>query len=165
MKKILITKTILLLSLFFITCYSKAQTASDYIIHYNDVVPKLNSIIPNKTQYYGNPFSNFYNELQNKNIIVKGWIYDPKIVPSTKYYVLKMIFSDMKMFGLAHRNAFQYPLVVVTFEDEIPSQVVNLMDQYHAVWNPTVAQFFSNLKIEKIEFIGVKGYNVEDYSE
>jgi len=32
-------------------------------------------------------------------------------------------------------------------------------------WPPTIAQFFSNMKIEKIDFIEIKGYNVEDYSE
>ncbi|WP_419868302.1 hypothetical protein [Chryseobacterium sp. CT-SW4] len=164
MKKLLIIKVLFLSSLLSIN-YSKAQTATDYINFYNDVTPKLNSIIPNKIQFYGKPFSNFYSELQNKNIIVKGWIYDPKIVPSTKYYVLKIFLCDVNMIGTASRNSFTYPLIIVTFEDEIPSQVVNLMEQNHTIWDPTVAQFFSNLKIEKIEFTGVKGYNVKDYSE
>ncbi|WP_292011079.1 hypothetical protein, partial [Chryseobacterium sp.] len=61
MKKLLITKAIFLLSLLLIN-YSKAQTTTDYINFYNDVTPKLNSIIPNKTQFYGKPFSNFYSE-------------------------------------------------------------------------------------------------------
>ncbi|WP_292009576.1 hypothetical protein [Chryseobacterium sp.] len=165
MKSLLITKAIFLFSLFLITGNIKAQTASDYINFYNDIVPKLNSIIPNKTQFYGKPFSNFYSELQNKNINVKGWIFDPKIVPSTKYYVLKIFLCDVNMLGAASRNSFVYPLIIITFEEEIPSQVVSLMEQNHAVWNPTVAQFFSSLKIEKIEFSGVKGYNVKDWSE
>ncbi|WP_419868305.1 hypothetical protein [Chryseobacterium sp. CT-SW4] len=164
MKKLLIIKVLFLSSLLSIN-YNKAQTTTDYINFYNDVTPKLNSIIPNKTQYYEKPFSNFYSELQNKNISVKGWIFDTKIVPSTKYYKLTLFFCDMSMLRVARENSFQHPWVTLTFEDEIPNQVVSLMEQNHAVWNPTVAQFFSNLKIEKIEFIGVKGYNVEDYSE
>ncbi|WP_292009578.1 hypothetical protein, partial [Chryseobacterium sp.] len=116
-------------------------------------------------QFYGKPFSNFYSELQNKNISVKGWIFDPKIVPGTKYYVLTLFFSDMSLLRVAKENSFRSPRMSVTFEDEIPSQVVSLMEQNHAVWNPTVAQFFSSLKVEKIEFSGVKGYNVKDWSE
>jgi len=31
-------------------------------------------------------------------------------------------------------------------------------------WNSTISQFFSNMKIEKIEFIGLNGYNSTDNS-
>ncbi len=63
MKSILI-KTILTINLFFIyNC--KAQTTSDYIDFYNDVAPKLNSIVPIKTQFYGQIFSTFYKALNH----------------------------------------------------------------------------------------------------
>ncbi|UOU99910.1 hypothetical protein MUU74_08135 [Chryseobacterium daecheongense] len=164
MKSMLI-KTIFLINILFILgC--KAQTSTDYINHYNEVVPKLNSIIPNKTQFYGQNFSTFYTELQNKNILPEGWIYDTKISPSKKYYVLKLFFYDMNMLRVARENSYRMPRMIVTFENEIPyPQVQALMEQYHAVWNPTVAQFFSTLKVEKIEFTGVKGYNSDDFSE
>ncbi|GAA5094945.1 hypothetical protein GCM10023210_27100 [Chryseobacterium ginsengisoli] len=143
----------------------KAQTTHDYITFYNDVVPKLNLIIPNKTQFYGQNFSNFHTELLNKNVVPDGWIYDTKISPSTKYYVLKLFFVDMPMLRISSQNSYQYPLVKITFENEIPIQVQTLMEESHTQWTYNVAQFFSNLKIEKIEFIGVKGYDSDDYSE
>jgi hypothetical protein len=101
----------------------------------------------------------------NKNISPDGWIYDTKISPSTKYYVLKLFFVDMSMLRVSSQNSFQYPLVIITFENEIPSQVQTLMEENHAVWTYNVQQFFSNMKIEKIEFTGVKGYDSDDYSE
>ena len=66
--KTIFLKLLLIINLLFIfSC--KAQTTTDYINFYNDVVPKLNTIIPNKTQFYGQNFSNFYNELLSKNVI------------------------------------------------------------------------------------------------
>ncbi|UZT98593.1 hypothetical protein ODZ84_03195 [Chryseobacterium fluminis] len=148
-----------------IICSSKAQTTTDYINFYNTVVPKLKSITPGKTQFYGQNFLSFYNEMLSKNISPVGWIYDSKIKPSTKYYKLTLFFCDMGMLRIARENSFQHPWVTITFADEISSQVESLMTQQHSQWNLTTAQFFSNMKIEKIEFTGVKGYNVEDYSE
>ncbi|UPQ75086.1 hypothetical protein [Chryseobacterium nepalense] len=162
--KIILKVTFVTNILFLLNC--KAQTATDYINHYNDVVPKLNGIIPNKIQFYNQNFSSLQNEMLNKNVQPNGWIYDTKISSSNKYYVLKLFFVDMAMLRVSSKNSFQYPLVIITFENEIPfPQVQSLMEQYHAVWDPNVAQFFSNMKIEKIEFTGVKGYDSEDYSE
>ncbi|UZT98595.1 hypothetical protein ODZ84_03205 [Chryseobacterium fluminis] len=159
-----ILKTVLLLNILFIfNC--RAQTTTDYINFYNTVVPKLNSIIPNKTQFYGQNFSNFYNELQSKNISIVGFIHDTKIKPSTKYYVIALFFCDKGMLNIASENSYQYPWAKITFVNEIPNQIEDMVRQYNAQWNPTFTQFFANMKIEKIEFTGVKGYSVEDYSE
>ncbi|WP_336958155.1 hypothetical protein [Chryseobacterium contaminans] len=51
-------------------------------------------------------------------------------------------------------NRYQIPVISITFEDEIPPQIKNMVQQYHGEWNTTFAQFFSNMKIEKIKFIG-----------
>ncbi|UZT98594.1 hypothetical protein ODZ84_03200 [Chryseobacterium fluminis] len=154
-------KTVLLLNILFIfNC--KAQTTTDYINLYNNLVPKLNSIVPNKTQFYGQNFSSFYNEIQSKNISIVGWMHDTKISPSSKYYVLKLFFCDMNLINIATDNSYQYPRVIITFENEIPGQVQNLMVQHHSTWNTNVAQFFSNMKIENIQFVGVNGYNSSD---
>lgn len=162
MKSILI-KTLLVINLFCMyNC--KAQTTNDYIIDYNDVVPKLNLLVPNKTQYYGQNFSNFYSELLNKNINVVILNYDSKIDTSDKYYVVNLFFIDLNMWKIASNNSFQLPAISITFENEIPKQIENLAKQNDMKWNSSIAQFFSNMKIEKIEFIGLNGYNSTDNS-
>ncbi len=163
MKKIFL-KIILIIN-FFLIYNCKAQTTTDYINMYNEVTPKLTSIIPYKTQYYNQNFSVFYNELQNKNINIIMMGCDYKTDFDTKYYILKLYPYNVKMIRIAADNSFVHPLIYITFKDQIPSQVDNLIFQYHAQWNPTFEQFFANMKIEKIDFIGVKGYNVKDYSE
>ncbi|SDQ32067.1 hypothetical protein SAMN05421664_1128 [Chryseobacterium soldanellicola] len=162
MKSIFI-KALLIINLFFIyNC--KAQTANDYITFYNGVVPKLKSIIPNKTQFYGQNFSSFYNELQNKNVNIVMISYDSKIFNDPHYYTLYLYFCDRNMLNVASDNSFQYPWLEIAFENEIPSQIKDMVLQYHGQWNTTFAQFFSNMKIEKIKFIGVRGYDSPDYS-
>jgi hypothetical protein len=157
-------KAIILLNILFLfNC--KSQTVNDYINHYNDVVPKLNSIIPNKTQFYGHNFSTFNTELQNKNIDIISWFHDTKISPSTKYYVVVLFFSDRSMLKITSDNDFNFPRVIITFENEIPSQVQALMEESRGEWTYNVQQFFANLKIENIQFTGVKGYDSHDYSE
>lgn len=161
--KLILLKTVLIINFLFIyTC--KAQTTSDYITFYNDVVPKLNSIVPNKTQFYGQNFSNFYSELQNKNITVVKFHCTPKTDPGSKFYVLKLFFEDDDMWSVATNNPFQYPWISITFENEIPSQIKDMVLQNHGLWNSTFVQFFSNIKIEKIKFVGVNGYDSTDWS-
>jgi hypothetical protein len=157
-------KTIFILNILFLfNC--KAQTVTEYIDHYNDVVPKLNLIIPNKTQFYGQNFSNFNTELQNKNVDILRWFHDTKVSYSNKYYVLKLFFFDRSLLSVSSDNDFNFPIVIITFENEIPSQVQDLMIESRGDWTYNVQQFFSNMKIEKIEFTGVKGYDSDDYSE
>lgn len=162
--KTIFLKTILIINLFLIfNC--KAQTTTDYISFYNNVVPKLNSIVPNKTQFYGQNFSNFYNELQNKDINVVMLGYDTKTDYDSKFYVLNLFFSNFTMWNIASSNSYRFPRIAITFENEIPNQIRDLVNQNQGQWNSTFVQFFANMKIAKIEFIGVKGYNVEDWSE
>ena len=124
MKSILL-KALLIVNLFFIyNC--KAQTTTtdyitfiDYVNFYNNVVPKLNSIVPYKTQFYGQNFSNFYMELQNKNINIILLNYDTKTDPGTKYYILRLYFAPISMWTISTDLAYQFPSIAITFENEI----------------------------------------------
>jgi hypothetical protein len=142
----------------------KAQTTTDYITFYNDVVPKLNTIVPNKAQYYGQNFSNLNNELLNKNIYVITLDYDSRVDEEKKYYVLTLFFADLNLWNVAIKNSFQLPAISITFESEIPKQIENLAKQNNMQWNSTISQFFANMKIESIRFIGLNGYNSTDNS-
>lgn len=159
-----IFKTIFLINILF-TLSCKSQSVNDYIDHYNEVVPKLNLLIPSKTQFYGQNFTNFNSEMLNKNISPELWLCGNKISESNKYYVLTLTFCSVNMLNISLDNSFQYPSVIITFENEIPPQVKNLISETHGEWTYNVQQFFSNMKIEKIEFTGVKGYDSDDYSE
>jgi len=119
-------------------------------------------MVPNKTTYYNQNFSNFYNELQNKNIDIVFLGCDPKVAPGNKYYILRLFFTEMKMWSFAIDNNFQLPSISVTFQSEISSQIDQLIDQSQGRWNSTIAQFFANMKIESIRFIGLNGYNSSD---
>lgn len=161
--KSIILKTILIISLSFIyNC--KAQTTNDYVTFYNGVASKLNEVAIYKTQFYGQNFSNFYNELLNKNIAIIDISVDAKTDPGTKYYILRLYFSDSNMETIATSNSFRYPWVSITFQNEIPNQIKGMILQYHGEWNNNFVQFFSNLKIESIRFLGINGHNSNDYS-
>ena len=163
MKSILI-KTLLIINLFFIYSCKAQTTTNDYITFYNDVAPKLNSIVPNKTQYYGQNFSNFYNEIQNKNLNIVMLNYDTKMATSSEYYVLRLYFAPVISYSFAIDNSYEFPIIDITFENEIPSQIKNMVEQSGSQWNFNFQQFFSNMKIEKIEFMGLNGYNSQDRS-
>ncbi|NML56541.1 hypothetical protein [Chryseobacterium cheonjiense] len=147
----------------FLLIYScKSQTTNDYITFYNNLVPKLNSLVPNKIQYYNQNFSNFNTELQNNGINIISFTYYPKVIPGIQYYVLNLNFIELDMWKIASENSYRRPFISITFQDEIPSQIDQLSIQSQGRWNPTIAQFFANMKIEKIEFVGINGYNNPD---
>lgn len=162
--KTLLKAVFLLNILFLFNCKSQTIATNDYIAFYNDIVPKLNSLVPNKTQFYGQNFSNFYNELQNKNLDVIMIDYDSKTDPGTKYYVLRLFFSLTDMWSFANKNDYQYPWISITFQDEIPPQIKTMVEQSNSQWTYNMIQFFANMKIEKIKFVGVRGYDNDDYS-
>ncbi len=145
-------------------CKAQSASVNEYITFYNGVVPKLNTVAANKTQFYGHNFSEFYNELLNKNVNVVDLGYGSKTDTGTKNYILRLYFCDSNMDKPALDNKFQIPVIWITFENEIPPQIKSLVLQYHGEWNDTFAQFFSNMKIEKIEFGGINGYNSSDWS-
>ncbi|MFS4472884.1 hypothetical protein [Chryseobacterium sp. T20] len=163
-------KSIFLKGLFIISIFlmhnCKAQSASvnEYITFYNGVVPKLNTVAANKTQFYGQNFSEFYSELLSKNVNVVDLGYGSKTDTGTKNYILRLYFCDSNMDKPAFDNKFQIPVIWITFENEIPPQIKSMVLQYHGEWNDTFVQFFSNMKIEKIKFIGLNGYNSNNWS-
>lgn len=167
MKNILF-KTILIVNFLFILMSCKSQTTlNDYITFYNGVSSKLNIIVPNKAQFINQNFSNFYLELKNKNIIIKNIGTSSKEANSPKDYLLSLYFSDSDITNFVfNKNVFtyQYPVVWITFQNEIPPEVNNVIRSYYGDWNENVAQLFSNMKIEKIEFVGINGYNNPDRS-
>ncbi len=163
MKSITIKILLIFNVLFFYSC--KAQATNDYVTFYSNVVPKLNTIVPNKTQFYGQNFSNFYNELLNKNIQIIKLGYDYKTDPGSKYYVLRLFFEDDDLWSVASNNDYQYPWISITFENEIPNQIKTMVLQNQGQWNTTFVQFFSNMKIEKIKFVGINGYDSANWTE
>ncbi|WP_045496416.1 hypothetical protein [Chryseobacterium sp. StRB126] len=163
--KSIFLKSTLVISVFFMH-NNKAQSLSinDYIKFYNEVVPKLNTITTNKTQFYGQEFSKFNTELINKNINIVSLGYGSKTDIGIKNYILRLYFCDSNMDKPALDNRYQIPVISITFEDEIPPQIKSMVQQYHGEWNNAFVQFFSNMKIEKIKFIGLNGYNNYDRS-
>ncbi|MCQ9634519.1 hypothetical protein MP477_06075 [Chryseobacterium sp. WG23] len=161
--KSIFLKSLFIISTFFIHNY-KSQSVNDYIIFYNSITPKLNTIASNKTQFYGQNFSKFYSELSNKYITVVNLSYDSKTDTGKKYYILRLFFCDSNMDKPALDNKFQIPWITITFQDEIPPQIKNMVQKSNGVWTSIFTQFFANMKIEKIDFIGVNGYNSNDWS-
>ena len=119
-------------------------------------------MVPNKTSFYGQNFSTFYNELQNKNIDVILVSYDYKTDLDSKYYVLRLLFNDTSMWKIASDNSYQFPSVSIIFENEIPNQIKDMVAQSQGQWTYNMIQFFANMKIEKIKFYGINGYNSSD---
>ena len=90
--------------------------------------------------------------------------YDYKTDYDTKYHILRLYFNDNSYWHTATQNSFQFPSVSVIFENEIPKQIENMVYQSHGQWNFTFEQFFANMKIQEIIFIGMNGYNSTDNS-
>jgi hypothetical protein len=164
MKSIFLKTLVIFNFLLLYNCKAQTITTSDYIVFYNDVAPKLNTMVPTKTQFYGQNFSNFYNELQNKNIDVILINYDTKMDPGTKYYILRLYFANINMWTISTDNSYQFPSIAITFQDEIPPQIKSMIEQSGSQWTYNMIQFFANMKIEKIKFIGLNGYNSSDRS-
>ncbi len=163
--KSIILKSLFVISIFFTHSY-KAQsvTVGDYITFYNNIVPSLNTIASDKTQFYGQNFSKFNTELNKKYINIVSLGYGSKTDTGIKNYILRLYFCDSNMDKPALDNNYQIPVISITFEDEIPPQIKSMVQQYHGEWNNAFVQFFSNMKIEKIKFIGLNGYNNYDRS-
>lgn len=161
MKRILLRIIFALNLLFIFNCKSQT-TLDEYITFYNGVSSKLNLIVPNKSQFINQNFTFFYNELKSKNILVITLGTGNKEANSPKDYILRLYFSEDAIFAL--ENHYQYPVVWITFQNEIPQEVNNVIRSYYGDWNENIAQLFSNMKIEKIEFVGINGYDNPDRS-
>lgn len=161
--KIIFLKTVLLLSLIIsISCNAQRIREDQYANFYNDIFPKLNQIVPIKTQFYNQNFSNFLTELINNNINVLGLSVVNAVEHSKHNYTLVLYFSDDRIHSYGVDKQFQYPAVWITFLNEIPIQANNMILKYEGNWNSNFATFFSNMIIQKIEFVGINGYKNPD---
>lgn len=158
--KSIVLKGLFVISIFFIpSCKAQTFSVNDYITFYNEIVPRLNTIASNKAQFYGQNFSKFNTEIHNKNINIVSLGYGSKTDTGIKNYILRLYFCDSNMDKPALDNRYQIPVVWITFKDEIPPQIKSMVQQCYGEWNNTFVEFFSNMKVEKIEFVGLDGYN------
>lgn len=155
------TKIIITLSFFYLSL-SKAQvpdepmTISEYPAFYAQTVNKLNNIIPNKTNYYGQPLSAFLNVLNQNNIIVKK--YNP--APFNNKLLELSFFWNMDVRIAATNNNYAQPHIAIYFQQPFNYQLATTMmstNGYHSYWNPQAENFFNDLIIDKIEFWYVRG--------
>lgn len=152
-------KTLLLINIFLL-CNCKAQipdepmTIAEYPTFYTQTVNKLNNIIPNKTNYYGQPLSVFLQALAQNNIIVKS--YDPNL--SNKLLELSFVWSREIRLG-RYENNYVEPYIYVSFQQPFnyPQASVIFNNNYHSYWNPAAENFYKDLIIDKIEFWYVRG--------
>lgn len=157
-------KIILFFVLMF-TGFSQAQqTTAEYISFYNVLTPKLNSIVPYKTNFYHQNFSEFYNELTAKHIdIVTIGVHERDGVARNELNRLVLYFCDGVTYRWALDNNYQIPIVWITFEELFPpTEIKDLAVLHHLYWHQDFLDFFANRKIEKIEFVDINGYNSSD---
>ena len=115
----------------------------------------------NKKLYYGKEFSEFYQNFTVKDKIV-SFGYDGKYANSRKLYILRLYFSRIEERGPLIDNKLPIPMLNITFQDQIPDEIIPLTRKYEGIWNEDMVKFFSKLKIEKIEYYGINGWDNKD---
>jgi len=160
MKTILNKLPIILIFLIFQFC--KTQNRERYISDYNKNVPKLQQIANLKQQFYGDNFSNFLKEIENKGAIIDNFSYRGVIdySPKIKYIVLNFT----KLGDYESDYDFQKPCIIITMQDQVPDELRLLTLKYHGELTQEVRDFLANRKIEKIEFYGINGLTSTDRS-
>ncbi|MCX8533489.1 hypothetical protein [Chryseobacterium luquanense] len=156
------TKLIILLGFFYFTsCMAQIpdepMTIAEYPTFYTQTVNKLNNIIPNKANYYGQPLSVFLQALSQNNIIVKK--YEPGPFNGAKLLKLSF-FWNMDVRKWAMDGNYAEPQINIYFQQPFNYQQAMTMmstNGYHSYWNPQAENFFKDLVIEKIEFWYVRG--------
>ena len=161
MKTKSIKSTLLFLGLFAFS-FLNAQTVNDYINFYNSIAPKLNTIANVKSNYLHNNFSLFLNKLNSENITINRVSYYPRNSPTENIYTISIKFSDIDLTQAGLEHEYQLPVIWITFEDAIPLSLVGMVLQYKGKWNLQFEEFFKNMKIAKIKFTGINGYNNPD---
>ncbi len=144
---------------FMVSMGCKAQTQTDYINFYNQLVPKLNMLANTKTQYYGLPFSQFKTALDNATINIDNVFYDRPYDEAGYYNTLIIYFDDWEDNHVAIESHYQIPIVYVEFEEHIPKTIEGMHKSYRGKWSPIYENFFSNYTIKEIRFVGLNGYN------
>ena len=134
---------------------------NDYKKKYNELLPALQKSANNKKLYYGKEFSEFYQNFTVKDKIV-SFGYDGKYANSRKLYILRLYFSRIEERGSLIDNKLPIPMLNITFQDQIPDEIIPLTRKYEGIWNEDMVKFFSKLKIEKIEYYGINGWDNKD---
>lgn len=156
------SRIIILCSLvFIISCKAQIQIPEDqitimqYPTFYNNTIQRLYNIIPNKTNYYGQPLSVFLNALSQNNVLIKSYQPGP--------YNNKLLSFNF-LWNMDVRNQrldlnYVEPMIYIDFQQPFnyPEATVILNNGYHSYWNPDAENFYKNLIIEKIEFWHVNG--------
>ena len=65
---------------------------------------------------------------------------------------------------MVQKNKYQFPIITITFQEEIPYEFRALTVKYEGKLNEEVKTFLSNRKIEKIDFYGINGLKNTDRS-
>jgi len=154
------TKLIILLGFFYFTsCTAQIQdepmTIAEYPTFYTQTINKLNNIIPNKNNYYGQPLSVFLQALIQNNIIIKE--YEPAPFNNK---LLKLSFTWNRDVRIGRYNLnYVEPYINIYFQQPFnyPQATVIFNNNYHSYWNPAAENFYKNIIIEKIEFWYVRG--------
>ena len=155
-----------ILSIVLITLFQncKSQDAQKYIAQYEESVPKLQQLAEEKNKFYGKNFSIFVDELEKNKIKIFNFGYDGKIAGSPKIYVVRFWFNDIGAIDMVQKNKYQFPIITITFQEEIPYELRALTVKYEGKLNEEVKTFLSNRKIEKIDFYGINGLKNTDRS-
>ena len=151
---------IILFSVLFFDSYNsqmpdEPMTISQYPTFYDETVQKMNNIILNKTQYYGQPLSVFLRALHQKNIIIKSYDAGPY---NNKFLKFAFVWNMDVEHSILDKDYVQ-PYIYITFQQPFNyQQAVGIMNNdYHSYWNTQAENFYKNLIIEKIEFWYVSG--------
>lgn len=149
--------TTLMITTLFIFCRSQTVepiSLTNYPNFYNQTIGRLNIVIPNKTNYYGQPLSVFLQALSQNNLNIKA--YDP--APFHDNLLELMFINDSESITNIWQNNYVEPQIKVTFQQPYDfQQSQTILNQYHWFWNTTSENFYKNLIVKKIEFYYVSG--------
>lgn len=150
--------SILIITIFSFISYKSQITEPisliDYPNFYNQTVNKLDNIIPNKTNYYGQPLSKLLQALAQNNITIKA--YDPG--PFDNDFLKLMFIGDAEVRTKIREYNYAQPYIAITFQNRFNfQQAQTIINQHHWFWNSTSENFYKDLIIKKIEFWYVRG--------
>lgn len=154
------TKLTLLIGIIYFNFFTgqipdEPMTFGEYPTFYTQTVNKLNTIVPTKSNYYGQPLSLFLGALAQKNIMIKKYEHGPFDTKSLKL----SFFWNMDVRIAAMNNNYAEPYIKIYFQEpySYPEATVIFNNNYHSYWNISAENFYKNFIIEKIEFWCVNG--------
>lgn len=155
------TKLIILLGFFYFSSSiaqvpDEPMTIAEYPGFYTQTINKLNHIIPDKSNYYGQSLSVFLQALSQNNVKIKS--YEPAPF-NNKQLTLSFVWNREIRMG-RYENNYVEPYINIYFQQPFNYQLATTMmstNGYHSYWNPQAENFFKDLIIDKIEFWYVRG--------